>query len=64
MGAAMSETHDQFYYTERQRQCLMLADQARDPNARAAHLQLASLYARRAQSVAEEAGNGFTYRSL
>ena len=60
----MSRDHDQAYYSERERQCLMLADQARDPNARAAHLQLASLYARRAQSVAEDGRQTWEYRAI
>lgn len=49
----MSATDDKTYYAERERQCLMLANQARDAHARAAHLKLASLYARRAEVAPE-----------
>ena len=49
----MTATNDRAYYAERERRCLMLADQARSPDARASHLKLAALYARRAQETPE-----------
>jgi len=38
---------DQHYYRERELQCRQAAEQATDPSARIAHLQLADFYARR-----------------
>jgi hypothetical protein len=38
---------DQHYYRERERQCRRAAEEATDPSARIAHLQLADFYARR-----------------
>ena len=49
----MAGIQDEPHYAEYERQCLMQADRARDPNARDAHLKLAELYARRARSVDE-----------
>jgi hypothetical protein len=40
---------DQHYYRERERQCRQAAEEATDPSARIAHLQLADFYARRLQ---------------
>jgi len=42
---------DQHYYRERERQCRQAAEDATDPSARIAHLQLAEFYARRLQAA-------------
>jgi hypothetical protein len=42
---------DQHYYRERERQCRQAAEEATDPSARIAHLQLADFYARRLEAA-------------